>query len=146
MLLRRFAKVLVFAVFFLLEMWGAPQRLDCEPRRVVSVEYPALAQQARITGTVTARLRISPEGNVIEVAILEGHRLLAQAVEKTLREWRFSNSCVSSDSTGQFVVKWNFSFKGECSMHSVCHQMFLFDYPNAAHSISELPSINAHGR
>jgi TonB family protein len=53
-----------------------------------AINYPALARQARIQGQV--RLRVTTNGHVVtDVAIAEGHPLLAQSAEQNVRTWKF---------------------------------------------------------
>jgi outer membrane biosynthesis protein TonB len=56
--------------------------------------YPPLADTARISGTVTAIVTISPDGTV-QKTVMEGnaHPLLVPGVENTVRAARFSKTC-----------------------------------------------------
>ncbi len=61
-------------------------------RRVASrvpPEYPAIAQQMRLTGTVRVQARVEPNGKVKEVTVLGGHPLLAAALADAVRQWRY---------------------------------------------------------
>ncbi len=52
-------------------------------------EYPVLARQARIEGTVVIDSVIDVNGNVVEAKVVSGHPLLMQAALDALRQWKF---------------------------------------------------------
>jgi TonB family protein len=84
------------------------------PSVLESFEYPPLAIQARITGTVELRLRIDQDGAVVGVERVSGHALLAGAAEKGLRAWKFSARDASRESANGKVVllKVRFALEG----------------------------------
>ena len=49
--------------------------------------YPALARQARITGTVRLRVIIDPDGHVENVTLMAGHPLLVQSAMEAVKQW-----------------------------------------------------------
>ncbi len=53
--------------------------------------YPKLAEQARISGSVTATVVVASDGSLQTNAA--GHRLLAPAVEKAIRASAFLKTC-----------------------------------------------------
>lgn len=55
-------------------------------KRVIPV-YPALAKQARISGTVRLQGVISREGRVVNLQVLAGHPLLVSAALEAVRQW-----------------------------------------------------------
>ncbi|HLJ44581.1 MAG TPA: energy transducer TonB [Bryobacteraceae bacterium] len=55
----------------------------------VQPEYPALARQARIQGTVILRAEISREGKIQNLQLISGHPLLVQAAMDAVRRWRY---------------------------------------------------------
>jgi periplasmic protein TonB len=55
----------------------------------VQPEYPALAKQARIQGTVVLRAVISREGTIQDLQVVSGHPLLVQAAINAVRQWRY---------------------------------------------------------
>lgn len=57
--------------------------------RRVQPEYPALARQARIQGTVVLRAVISRDGHIENLQLLSGHPLLVQAAMDAVRQWRY---------------------------------------------------------
>ena len=55
----------------------------------VQPEYPALAKQARIQGTVLLRAVIDREGKIENLQLVSGHPMLAAAAMKAVRQWRY---------------------------------------------------------
>jgi len=55
----------------------------------VQPEYPQLARQARIQGTVVLRAVISREGRIENLQVLSGHPLLVPAALDAVRQWRY---------------------------------------------------------
>jgi len=55
----------------------------------VQPEYPPLARQARVQGTVVLRAVISREGKIENLQVLNGHPLLVQAAMDAVRQWRY---------------------------------------------------------
>jgi TonB family protein len=74
---------------------GAPLRIGGDVRpptklRHVNPRYPALALQARISGTVEIDCLIDETGRVTGVRVLSGHALLAPAAADAVRLWVYS--------------------------------------------------------
>src|SRR5437867_9179052 len=71
------------------------------PKRIVSMEYPRLAGQARIQGQVQVECAINPDGSVrsTKVSSVSGsanaHPLLAEAAQKNARKWTFMRNSES---------------------------------------------------
>jgi periplasmic protein TonB len=61
------------------------------PRQAYSVqpEYPALARQAHIWGTVVVNAVLDEHGNVVQARALRGHPLLIPAALKAVLQWRY---------------------------------------------------------
>ena len=51
--------------------------------------YPALAMQARISGTVRFTIIISPTGNVTRATVDSGHPLLIPAAKEAVNQWTY---------------------------------------------------------
>jgi hypothetical protein len=67
-----------------------------------AIVYPPLARQARIQGVV--RMQVRTNGHVvIEVAITQGHPLLAQSADQNVRTWKFVDHVPAT-----FDVTFNF--------------------------------------
>jgi periplasmic protein TonB len=55
----------------------------------VQPEYPPLARQARIQGTVVLRAIINREGRIENLQLVSGHPMLVQAAMDAVRQWRY---------------------------------------------------------
>ena len=55
----------------------------------IQPEYPALARQVRVQGTVVLRAVISREGTIENLQVLSGHPLLVKAAMEAVRQWRY---------------------------------------------------------
>jgi periplasmic protein TonB len=55
----------------------------------IQPEYPALARQVRVQGTVVLRAVISREGAIENLQVLSGHPLLVKAAMEAVRQWRY---------------------------------------------------------
>jgi protein TonB len=51
--------------------------------------YPPLARQARIQGTVVLHAIIDKEGKVAQVEVVSGHPLLVQSALEAVKQWRY---------------------------------------------------------
>jgi periplasmic protein TonB len=55
----------------------------------VEPQYPALARQIRLEGTVQIRAVIAADGTVQSAEVLSGHPLLARAARDAILQWRY---------------------------------------------------------
>ena len=55
----------------------------------VNPEYPPLARQTRIQGTVHLHVIIGQDGSVQQLEVLSGHPLLVQAALDAVRQWKY---------------------------------------------------------
>jgi protein TonB len=55
----------------------------------VQPDYPTLARQARIQGTVVLRAVISRDGAIENLQVLSGHPMLVQAAVNAVLQWRY---------------------------------------------------------
>ena len=55
----------------------------------VTPQYPPLARQARIQGTVVLQAVIGKDGTVQNLHVLSGHPMLTQAAVDAVRQWRY---------------------------------------------------------
>jgi TonB family protein len=56
----------------------------------VKPEYPELARQMHVTGTVKIEVAISASGSVKSLKPIGGHPLLIQSASEALKKWRFA--------------------------------------------------------
>lgn len=52
-------------------------------------EYPAIALQMSLHGTVRLRVWVTPQGSVRKVEYIGGHPLLAESAVKAVKNWKF---------------------------------------------------------
>lgn len=52
-------------------------------------EYPLVARQLKVTGSVALEATVSPEGVVSQVRIVSGSPILTKAAADALRKWKF---------------------------------------------------------
>jgi protein TonB len=55
----------------------------------VKPQYPVLARQARIEGTVVLQATIGKDGTVQNLRLISGHPMLVQAALDAVRQWRY---------------------------------------------------------
>lgn len=53
-------------------------------------EYPEIARRMNISGTVKVELVIAADGTIKSAKVLGGHPLLADAVQKALKKWKYA--------------------------------------------------------
>jgi periplasmic protein TonB len=81
--------------------------------RRVQPEYPALAKQARIQGTVVLRAVIDRDGVIQNLQMISGHPLLVQAAMNAVRQWRYRPFYLNDQAVEvETEVRVNFSLSG----------------------------------
>jgi periplasmic protein TonB len=79
----------------------------------VQPDYPQLARQARIQGTVLLRAVISREGRIENLQVLSGHPMLVQAALAAVRQWRYRPYLLNDQPVEvETQVTVNFSLSG----------------------------------
>jgi protein TonB len=63
----------------------------------VQPNYPPLARQTRISGTVRLHAIISKDGTVQQLEVLSGHPLLVQAALDAVRQWRYRPTTLNGE-------------------------------------------------
>jgi protein TonB len=59
--------------------------------------YPPLARQTRISGTVRLHAIIAKDGTVQQLEVLSGHPLLVQAALDAVRQWRYQPTLLNGE-------------------------------------------------
>src|SRR5215472_13778507 len=67
--------------------------------------YPATARQFRLTGVVKVQVVIAPDGQIKDVKVLGGHPVLVNAVQETLKNWKYAPA--SSETTATLVFNFH---------------------------------------
>jgi hypothetical protein len=107
------------------------------PKKILGLDYPRLAQLARLQGKVEAVCHVAENGSVKSVGIRSGHPVLARAVEENLLQWVFFSRPDPSD---QQVI-FEFELLDVCDT-SRCRQQFWFEYPNIVRVIAHQLPLN----
>jgi TonB family protein len=90
----------------LILLTGALHAADPERTLVkrVEPEYPEIAAQMNLHGTVKLKIWISPEGAVRRLEYVGGHPLLAESGLKAVRTWKYQTA--SQESTTVVELKF----------------------------------------
>lgn len=76
----------------------------------VPPDYPPLAKQVRIQGTVRFRVQVGADGTVKNMQLIAGHPLLVQAAQEALRRWKFRPAEANGQPVeGSMTVDLNFT-------------------------------------
>lgn len=73
-------------------------------------EYPAMAKQLKVEGTVEMTAFVNEDGIVEKADIVSGNPILARAAQDTLKRWKFSKM-VTDGKPCKFAASVSFSFK-----------------------------------
>ncbi len=63
----------------------------------ITPQYPPLARQARISGTVKLHAIIAKNGTVQQLEVISGHPLLIQAALDAVRQWRYRPTLLNGE-------------------------------------------------
>ena len=66
--------------------------------------YPEVAKKLRLVGTVKVQIVIAGDGRIKEKTFIGGHPLLVNAVEETLKNWKYAPS------SGETTTQLEFNF------------------------------------
>jgi protein TonB len=81
--------------------------------RKVQPNYPPLARQARIQGSVVLQAEISKEGTIQNLQLISGHPMLAPSAIEAVKQWRYKPYLLNGEPVAvetQVVV--NFTLSG----------------------------------
>jgi TonB family protein len=75
----------------------------------VEPEYPALARQARIQGTVRFQIMIGKDGSVQQIQLVSGHPLLVEPAQKAVSQYKYKPTLLNGNQIAvQTLVDVNF--------------------------------------
>jgi TonB family protein len=66
--------------------------------------YPEVAKRLRLVGTVKVQIVIGVDGRIKEKSFIGGHPVLVNAVEETLKNWKYSPA------SGETTTQLEFNF------------------------------------
>jgi protein TonB len=79
----------------------------------VTPNYPPLARQARIQGSVVLQAEISKEGTIQNLQLISGHAMLAPAAIEAVKQWRYKPYLLNGEPVAvETKVVVNFSLSG----------------------------------
>lgn len=65
--------------------------------RKVQPNYPPIAKQARISGTVELEAIIARDGTIQNLRVISGHPLLAQSAVEAVQQWRYEPTLLNNE-------------------------------------------------
>ena len=139
--LKRVLNSIICAVFIQV---AAVSAQDWSPTRIVAIDYPVLAIQAAIAGTVEVKCTLEPTGKVLSTEIVNatgtnGTRdLLGKAAQQNVSQWVFSRSSSSKESPQTVIITYDFKFEMKQDP-AYLRSRFIFDFPGSVHVIAEIP-------
>jgi TonB family protein len=74
-------------------------------KNAVKPEYPAVARQMRITGTVRLEATVAPDGKVRDTKVLGGSPLLVQEATTAVKKWRYEETSKETVETVEVVFQ-----------------------------------------
>jgi TonB family protein len=116
---------------------------DWLPTRIVGIDYPVLAIQAGISGTVRIKCILDEDGKVLSAEILgvgpsNGIRsLLAPAAQQNALRWVFSKSNPVAQQQRSTVITYDFRFEANPNPNYL-RSRFIFDFPQSVHIIADM--------
>ncbi len=66
--------------------------------------YPEIAKRMRLTGVVKVQVVIGADGRIKETNVIGGHPILVNAVEDTLKNWKYAPA------SGETTTQLEFNF------------------------------------
>jgi len=84
------------------EMWWGDVHVDADVQQQklltrVTPDYPDVARQAGVEGTVTMRVEIGTDGTVQDIEPISGPPLLERAAEEAVAQWRYAPTMVDGN-------------------------------------------------
>ena len=79
----------------------------------VQPNYPPLARQARIQGTVLLQAEISKDGTIENLRLISGHPMLAPSAIEAVKQWRYKPYMLNGEPVAvETQVQVNFTLSG----------------------------------
>jgi periplasmic protein TonB len=81
--------------------------------RKVNPNYPPLARQARIQGTVVLQAEISKSGDIQNLRLISGHPMLAPSAIEAVKQWKYKPYLLNGEPVEvETTVQVNFTLSG----------------------------------
>jgi TonB family protein len=110
--LRRYAvqgALILAALMIFVPLSSRAQESPESSRRIVTrtaPNYPPVAHQLEIRGSVKVEALVSPNGTVKAVEVKGGHPMLAQAAQEAVRQWKWEPSSKESREVVEIKFIW----------------------------------------
>ncbi|ABF39153.1 outer membrane transport energization protein TonB [Candidatus Koribacter versatilis Ellin345] len=79
----------------------------------VTPNYPALAKQARIQGSVVLQATIGKDGSIQNLRVLSGHPMLTQSALDAVKQWKYKPYLLNGEAVEvETTVQVNFTLSG----------------------------------
>jgi outer membrane biosynthesis protein TonB len=91
-----------------------------------SLNYPSIALQTNYQGVVVVRVKLDPDGKVVEAAAISGHKLLIPDCLANVKKWRFQTN---EQHTAVIVYNFRLSYAAKCKSAG---SFFTLEKPNFA--------------
>lgn len=115
---------------------GSTQMADQIVKKVAP-EYPPLARQARIQGSVILKVQINKSGDVVNLQLFSGHPMLAPAALEAVKQWKYKPFLLNGDPVEvETNVTVNFTLADEPAAEGVAG-----DFPGDAPSGQANPQV-----
>lgn len=103
----KFGKIAAGIFFAIALSLTASRLLAQEGRKAVASPtpvYPEVARRLHLAGTVKVQVVIAANGQIKEVKVVGGHPVLVNAVEETLKNWKYAPA------SGETTASLEFNF------------------------------------
>jgi protein TonB len=78
----------------------------------VDPEYPELARQVHVSGTVVVEAVIDERGNVLQARVVSGHPLLVASALKAVLQWKYEPTSLNGQPVSvELQVQVHFNLK-----------------------------------
>jgi TonB family protein len=74
-------------------------------KSAVKPDYPAVARQMHVAGTVRLEATVTPDGKVRDTKVLGGSPLLAQEAATAVKKWRYEETAKETVETVEVVFQ-----------------------------------------
>jgi TonB family protein len=74
-------------------------------KNAVKPEYPPVARQMRVTGTVRLEATVAPDGKVRDTKVLGGSPLLVQEAVTAVKKWKYEEASKETIETVEVVFQ-----------------------------------------
>jgi TonB family protein len=145
-------KLLSFALLCLLMpgLDGQQQRPAriCVRHVVVPTVYPTLARQARVQGTVVAKLKVAADGTVTDAIVesqdplLVAHPILQHEAQQCVRQWTFECQSCAPGVGFEHVIKFNYRLEGKDSQNA--DTKITMELPDEVNIVARPPLIQGY--